>query len=156
MQFFRLRDEESRSWRNYLVIELGKEEFSSLKARFDTQVPKLGSWAVIRNGKPFIVSEYGGAICLSEAFGSGETLGDKLVVGDILTVILTDKPQNQLFASSADSLKLNFGLADVIVYPVTYTKEMEQIYDFYRHFTTLKDGDREVAVKNKSKRLSLR
>ncbi len=156
MQFFCLRDEESRSWRNYLVVQLGKEEFSSLKTRFNTQVPKLGSWAIIRNGKPFIVSEYGGAICLNEAFGSGETLGDKLAVGDILTVILTDKPQNQLFASSGGSLKLNFSLDDVIVYPVTYTKEMEQIYDFYRRFTTLKDSNSEVAVKNKSKRLSLR
>ena len=87
-----MRDDESRNWHNYLIIQFGKEEFSALKARFDTQVPKLSCQAIIRNGNPYVVFEYGGAICLSEAFGSGETLGEKLVAGDIVTIILTDKP----------------------------------------------------------------
>jgi hypothetical protein len=156
MQFFRLRDDESRNWRNHLIVQLGKEEFNALKTRFDTQVPKLTCQAIIRNGNPYVVFEYGGSICLSEAFGSGETLGEKLVAGDIVTIILTDKQPNQLFSSSGEGLALNFGLDQVIIYPFTYTKEMEQIYDFYRHSTHLKENKTDLTSKTKSKRLSFR
>jgi hypothetical protein len=156
MQFFHMRDDETKSWHNYLVIPLGKEEFSALQARFDSQVPKLSCWAMIRKGRPYVVFDYGGTICFSETFGSGETLGDKLTVGDVLTVILTDKPQDKLFLFSKDSLVLNFGLEEVIVYPFTYNKEMEEIYDFYKHYANLKDNKTNITIKKKSKRLSLR
>lgn len=147
-----MRDDESKNWQNNLVMQVSKEEYSSLKTKFDSEVPKLACWAVIRNGNPYIVFEYGGSIRLSEEFGSGETLGDKLGVGDIVTVILTDKPQDQLFVLSEGSLKINFNLEDVIAYPFTYTKEMEQAYEFYSHYTKLKGGDRKVEIK-KSKRI---
>jgi hypothetical protein len=119
-------------------------------------VPKLSCQAIIHNGNPYVVFEYGASICLSEAFGSGETLGEKLVAGDIVTIILTDKPQDQLFSSSSVNLALNFNLNEVIIYPFTYTKEMEQIYDFYRQYVNLKDSNSKIAIKSKSKRLSLR
>ncbi len=96
------------------------------------------------------------SICLSEAFGSGETLGEKLVAGDIVTIILTDKPANQLFSSSDEELALYFGLDQVIIYPFTYTIEMDQIYDFYRHSTHLKEDKNDLTSKTKSKRLSFR
>ncbi len=147
-----MRDDESKNWHNYLIIQLQKEEYSALKAKFDAQAPRLGCWAVIRSGKPYVAFEYGGAICLSEAFGSGQTLGEKLSVGDVVTVILTDKPQEQLFLLKEGSLTLNFALEEVIVYAFTYTKEMEQIYEFYVHIAKLKEGKGEIALKNKSKR----
>ncbi len=150
-----MRDDESKNWHNYLVVQLGKEEFRALKTRFETQVPKLDCWAMIRDGGPYIVFDYGGVISLGEAFGSGQTLGEKLQVGDVVTVILTDKPQDQLFILENRVLKLNFALSEVIVYPFTYTKEMEQTYEFYAHYARLKEGNREVTIKNKP-RLSLR
>jgi hypothetical protein len=156
MQFFHMRDDESKNWRNYLVIQLGKEEFDALKTRFDSQVPRFSCWAIIRKGNPYIVFEYGGTICLSESFGSGETLGDKLTVGDVVTVILTDKPQDQLFVFANNTLDLKFSLEEVIAYPLTYTEEMEQIYDFYLQYAKIKDNKREITLKNKSKRLGFR
>jgi hypothetical protein len=146
-----MRDDETKNWHNYLIIQVPKQEFSALKAKFDTQVPKLACWAMIRNGNPCVVFEYGGVISLSEAFSSGETLGEKLAVGDIVTVVLTDKPHDQLFSASEGSLKLNFNLDEVIVYVFTYTKEMEQTYEFYSQYAKLKDAKSAVSVKNKSK-----
>ncbi len=156
MQFFRIRDDESKNGHSYLIIQLPPDDFTALKNRFKTQLPKLACWPIIRNSSPYVVFEYGGAINLSEAFGSGETLGDKLQVGDIVSVILTDKPQDQLFTSSEITLKLNFGLEDVIVYPFTYTKEMEHIYEFYTHYINLKGEDRPLQIKSKPNRLSFR
>jgi hypothetical protein len=156
MQFFHLRDDESKEWHNYLVVSLSKEEFAAVQTQFKSQIPKFSAWAMILKGKPYIVFEYGGTICLSEAFGSGETLGDKLAVGDVLTVVLTDKPQDQLFVFSERNLTVNFSLGDVIVYPFTYTKEMGQIYDFYKHYLSLKENKTGVEIKKKSKSLSLR
>ena len=151
-----MRDDETKSWHNYLVLPLSKDEFAALQSRFESQVPKLSCWVTIRKGRPFIVFEYGGAICLSEAFGSGETLGDKLAVGDIVTVVLTDKPQDQLFVFSEGKVNLNFNIEDVLVHPFTYTKEMESIYEFYKNYINIKENKTSVVVKKKSKRLSLR
>jgi hypothetical protein len=155
MQFFHMRDDESKNWHNYLIIQVTKEEYSAIHTRFGSQTPKLNYGTIIRDGYPYVIFEYGAMINLGEAFGSGQTLGEKLQVGDIVTVILTDKPQDQLFILENNSLKLNFALSEVIVYPFTYTKEMEQIYEFYAHYAILKEGTREVSIKNKS-RLSLR
>ena len=151
-----MRDDETKSWHNYLVVPLGKEELDAIRMRFESQVPQLSCWAMIRKGKPYVVFEYGGSICLSEAFGSGETLGDKLAVGDVVTVVLTDKPQEQLFVFSEGNLTLNFSLDEVIVYPFTYNKEMEATYDFYKHYKQVKENKTDVDMKKKSKRLSLR
>lgn len=151
-----MRDDESKNWHNYLIMQVPREEFSALKAKFEEQVPKLACWAIIRNGNPFIVFEYGGTIRLNEEFGSGETLGDKLFAGDIATVILTDKAQNELFTPVEGNLKLNFNLEDVIIYAFTYTKEMEQVYGFYKHYINIKETKRDITIKNKPKRLSLR
>lgn len=156
MQFFHMRDDETKSWHNYLVVQLGTAEFDAIQTRFDSQVPKLSCWAMIKKGQPYVVFEYGGSICLSEAFGSGETLGDKLVVGDVITVVLTDKPQEQLFVFSEGNLSLNFSLDEVIVHPFTYNKEMEVTYDFYTHYKEVKENKTGVDMKKKSKRLSLR
>ncbi len=156
MQFFHMRDDESKTWHNYLIIQVTKEEYGAIHNRFSSQTPRLTYGTIIRNGNPYVIFEYGGMINLSEAFGSGETLGEKLQVGDIVTVILTDKPQEQLFVLENNGLKLNFALSEVIVYPFTYTKEMERTYEFYAHYARLKDEGSEVQVKKQTKRLSLR
>ena len=130
MQFFHIRDDETKSWHNYLVVPLSKEGFSALRTQFESHVPNFSCWALLKKGQPYIVFDYGGAVCLSEAFGSGETLGDKLAAGDVVTVVLTDKPQEQLFVFSEGNLTLNFSLDEVIVYPFTYNKEMETTYVF--------------------------
>jgi len=127
---FSLKRDEKKDWQNYLWVPLSKEEFVAVQVQFKSQIPKFSSSAMIRKGNPYIVFEYGRTICLSEAFGSGETLGDKLVVGDVLTVVLTDKSQDQLFVFSVSNLTVDFSLDDVIVYLFTYTNEMWQIYGF--------------------------
>lgn len=149
MQYFRMRDEESKTWHNYLIVQLPQTDFSSLKTRFETQVPKLTCHPIARNGHPYVVFEYGGAVDLSEEFGSGETLGDKLQVGDIVTVILTNQSQSQLFSQSEGEVQLNFNLRDVVAYPFTYTKEMETLYEFYLAYSSLKNCDRQLRKKSK-------
>ncbi|MCW4023585.1 MAG: hypothetical protein NWF01_00930 [Candidatus Bathyarchaeota archaeon] len=149
MQFFHIRNDDSKNWYNYLVVQLGKEEFSALKAKQNMQAADFASCAVIRDGAPFVVFGYGGGICLSEAFESGQTLADKLMAGDVVTVILTDKPQEELFVFSGHSLSLNFNLEEVVVHSFTYSKEMEQIYEFYKHYTKVKGIDNKIPVKTK-------
>lgn len=151
MQFFQLRDSESKVWHNYLIIQVPTPEYNNLKAKV-TQ--SIASWPIIQNGRPTIVFGYGAMINLSEAFGSGETLGEKLHTGDIVTVILTDKPQDQLFQNNEGTTALNLNLSDVTIHPFTFTKEMEQIYEFYSNYTKLKETDSQITHKNK--RLSLR
>ena len=146
MQFFHMRDDETKTWHNYLIIQVPTQEYGNLKSKVNQA--SVGCWPVIQNGKPTIVFGYGATINLSEAFGSGETLGEKLQPGDIVTVILTDKPQDQLFVLTDNKLTLNFALEEVTVYPFTYTKEMEQIYDFYAHYANIKDSNNQIAVKN--------
>ena len=144
-----MRDEESKTWHNYLIVPLSQTDFDALKARLETQVPRLACYPIVRNGNPYVVFEYGGAVNLSEEFGSGETLGDKLQVGDIVTIILTEQPQSQLVTQSEDGVKLNFSLKDVVAYPFTYTKEMENLYEFCRSYSNLKGGDHQLRKKPK-------
>jgi hypothetical protein len=153
MQFFHMRDDETKNWHNYLIIQVLTQEYNNLKAKITQSV---ACWPVIQNGKLTLVFGFGATINLGEAFGSGETLGEKLHPGDIITVILTDKPQDQLFLIKDGVLSLNFNISDVIAYPFTYSKEMEEAYEVYVSFTRLKDADSPVALKNKTKRLSLR
>jgi len=103
-----------------------------------------------------LVFGYGASINLSESFGSGETLGEKLHAGDVVTVILTDKSGDQLFTRKDGGLTLNFALEDVTVYLFTYTKEMEQLYDFYISYRKRKEDDSQIAEKGKTKRLGFR
>lgn len=152
MQFFHMRDDETKIWHNYLVIQVPTQEYNHLKAKVTQSVV---CWPVIQNGKITLVFGFGATINLSEAFGSGETLGEKLHAGDIVTVILTDKPQEQLFQIKDGTLNLNFNLTDIVAFPFTYTKEMEEAYDVYVSFIRIKSADNPVALKNKTKRLSL-
>jgi len=154
MQFFQMRDTESKTWRNYLVIQVSKEGYLSLKAQV-TQT-SVNCWPVLQNGMPMLVFGYGASINLSESFGSGETLGEKLHAGDVVTVILTDKSGDQLFTRKDGGLTLNFALEDVTVYLFTYTKEMEQLYDFYISYRKRKEDDSQIAEKGKTKRLGFR
>lgn len=154
MQFFQMRDTESKTWRNYLIIQVSKEGYLSLKAQV-TQT-SVNCWPVIQNGKPMLVFGYGASINLSESFGSGETLGEKLHAGDVVTVILTDKSGDQLFTRKDGGLTLNFALEEVTVYLFTYTKEMEQLYDFYISYRKRKEDDSQIAEKGKTKRLGFR
>ncbi len=151
-----MRDAETKSWHNYLIVQLPKPDFDNLKTRFEMQVPKLACSPIMRKGHPTLVFEYGGTVDLSEEFGSGETLGDKLQVGDVVTVILTDQPQNQIFSQTQEGPKLNLNLTDIVAYPFTYTKEMENLYEVYSAYSSLKSGDRELKIKPNSKRLSFR
>jgi hypothetical protein len=152
MQFFHMRDDETKTWHNYLVIQVPTQEYNHLKAKVTQSVT---CWPVIQNGKITLVFGFGATINLSEAFGSGETLGEKLHASDIVTVILTDKSQEQLFLMKDGTLNLNFNLSDIVAFPFTYTKEMEEAYEVYVNFTRIKDTDNPVALKNKKGRLSL-
>jgi hypothetical protein len=154
MQFFQMRDTESKTWRNYLVIQVSKEGYLSLKAAI-AQSP-VACWPVIQNGKPTLVFGFGASINLSEAFGSGETLGEKLHTNDVVTVILTDKSSDQLFTKKEDGLALNFALEEVTVYLFSYTKEMEQLYEFYTSYRNHKEGNSQIEAKSKTRRLVFR
>jgi hypothetical protein len=152
MQFFHMRDDETKTWHNYLVIEVPTHEYNHLKAKVTQSV---ACWPVIQNGRITLVFGFGATINLNEVFGSGETLGEKIHSGDIVTVILTDKPQEQLFSMKDGILNLNFNLSDVVAFPFTYSKEMEEAYEVYISLTRIKDANSPVVLKNKTKRLSL-
>ena len=141
MQFIYILDDINKLMHEYLVCPIEKDEFKHLKEVFEESIPSISFSAVIRKGHPQLLVDYGSfrsAIPLDEVFGSGEMLGDKLEDGDILTIILSDLPQDEVFVSTGDTMTLNVPLEDLIAYSFVYTEEMQEIYSFYKFVQRMK------------------
>jgi len=133
---------------NYLILPLSGKQFADMKEMCEKHIPSITCSAVIRKGHPYIVVDYGfggylkSTIPLDEVFYSGEKLGDKLKAGDALTVILTDKPQDEVVTISKKKAVFNVALEDLVAFSFIYTPEMEEIYALYSLYQRTKQGEK--------------
>jgi len=138
MQFLPLIDELNGIKHIFLISQLNKTEFEKVKEYCEKYIPTFYFSAVFRKGHPYITVDYGAggffkwAIPLDDLYYSGERLGDKLHVGDVLTMILSEHPQDNVLVMTKSGLSLLVPLKDLIAYSFTYTEEMNQIYAFYK------------------------
>lgn len=138
MQFAHIIDEFTGIQHNYLILPLEKEQFESTKKLFEKYIPAISCSAVLRNGHPYIIIDYGfgghfkSTIPLDETFYSGENLGDKFDIGEVVTIILTDRPQDKVITLSKKGVSFEVPLEELIAFSLTYTEEMAEIYTFYK------------------------
>ena len=68
-------------------------------------IPSVSFSAILYEGRPWLVADYRFfesmkmKIPLDLPFISGETLGDKLKFGDVVTFIFTGKPENEVIGT---------------------------------------------------------
>lgn len=138
MYFFSLMDEHAGFEKTFLVLCSKEDKFKHLRKLYEEHIPSVYCSAVIRKGHPFITVDFlvGGffklALPLDEVFESGETLGDKLKVGDVLTVILTNHSQDELITISKKKPSFNLPLKEVLAFSFRYAEEMAEIYASYK------------------------
>lgn len=136
MQFFYMLDEFTGIEHNYLILPLEKKQFERMRELCEEHIPSISCSAVIRKGHPHIAVDFGlyfkSSIPLDEVFSSGEKLGDKLKVGDLLTVILTDRPQEQVITLTKNKASFNVPLEELLAFSFKYTEEMDEIYTLYK------------------------
>lgn len=128
-----------------------------MKKLIDEHVASVSCSAMIRKGHPYVIVDYGlmgfkSTFRLDEVFVSGERLGDKLKVGDVLTVILTAKPQDEVYTISRKKATFNASLDEIIAFSFSYTPEMEEIYAFYNLYQRIKQGEKTNPKTEKRKR----
>jgi len=140
MQFFSWVDELTGVEHKYLILQMEKEKFDDMRKLCTEHIPFVSCSAVFRKEHPFVVIDYGSnfggflktAIPLDEVFLSGEALGEKLEVGDVLTVILTAHPQDKVITISKKKISFNVSPEEVIACSFRYTEEMDAIHTFYK------------------------
>jgi hypothetical protein len=145
MQFAYIIDKKTGIEHTYMILSLGKDEFEDIKEMCSKHIPFITCCAVLRKGHPYIVVDYGfggtlkATIPLDDKFDSGDLLGDKFNVGDVATVILTDKPQDKVIDLKKKDV-FNVTLDEIIAYSFVYTVEMQEIYDLYCYYQEMKDN----------------
>lgn len=131
MQFYYITDESTGIEHNYLIIPTKEEDMERLREH----IPTVTCSAIMRNGKPCLIIDFDiskVAIPLDETFLSGQKLGDKLKVGELLTMILTSCPQDKVYSISKKKVTFNVPLKQIIAFTFRYSEEMGEIYTFYQ------------------------
>ena len=112
--------------------------FKDMKELFEEILPSPRCSAVVRRGHPFVVIDFGFggfsklAIPLDRVFESGQSLSEKLDVGEMLTVVLTTETEKRdVLSFSKKGLSLNVPIEDIIAFTFEYTEEMDELYRFY-------------------------
>jgi hypothetical protein len=75
---------------------------------------------------------YKTAIALDEESEDGDKVGDKLAVGDVLTVILTSK--SKAVKVSKDKVYLNAPLKEVLAFSFLYTEDIAENYSLFKMY----------------------
>ena len=60
-------------------------------------------------------------------------MGNELTLGDVLTVILTSKPD--AITKSNDKVYMNVALSEILALSILYTSDMSANYQFYKMYT---------------------
>ena len=139
MQIFSIEDRMGRK-HHYLVLPIHASEFERMKTLFGEHIPLVSYSGMIRKGHPIIaieldIGDYGGfryVIPLDEVFYSGEMLGAKLKVGDLLTIIFTSVPQDKAMKETKNGkVVINIPKEEMIATTIRYSEEIDQLYGFY-------------------------
>jgi hypothetical protein len=140
MLFLNLEDKWFGGQHTYLIVPIESKELKTLKNLFSETAPSLTFSAFLLFGHPCIginYNQYAVRIPLDEVFASGKMLGDNLKIGDVTTLILTDKPQNEVITLPTKEI-FNFELENIIAYVFTCTKEMQEVFQLYSFYKRLR------------------
>ena len=140
MQIFSIEDVMGRQ-HHYLILPISASEFERMKTLFDEHIPSISYSGMIRKGHPIIMINWDGlhgfrhAIPLDEVFYSGEMLGKKLEVGDLLTIIWTSVPQDEAVKLIKKDRRLvfNIPMEKMIATTIKYSEEIEELFHFYTY-----------------------
>ncbi len=126
---------------NYLVIPLSDKEFSELVGLCEKCIPSISVSALIHRGHPYVVANFDGgawktAWSLDETARDREKLGDKLSVGDVITVILTAKPQDKVIKVLKEKVDFIAPLEEVLAFSFTYNKEIKELFDLHSIYSS--------------------
>ena len=134
MKFFTLIDE-SQVKHKILVVTLSEKEMGMVSGQCAKCIPSIATSSLIQLGHPYLIVDFGGpdafktAIQLDAVSEDGHKIGSELALGDVLTVILTSKPD--AVTKSKDKVYMNVPLTDVLAFSILYTADMAANYQFY-------------------------
>lgn len=136
MQFFTVMDQDSIK-HNVLVIPLSQKEMNAVVGQCAKCLPSIIVSSLIQMGHPYIVIDLGGvwktAIPLDEESEDGHRIGEELVLGDILNVILT--ADENVLLGSGEKVYLNVPLEGVLAFSILYSAEIAENYALYKMMT---------------------
>jgi len=98
MKFFTVTDKSSVIHK-ILIIQLSETQMNQVSGQCAKCMPSIHTSSLVQAGHPYVVADFGGpdawktAIALNETSQDGHKIGDELALGDVLTVILTSKPE---------------------------------------------------------------
>ncbi|XHH10406.1 MAG: hypothetical protein ACFCUE_07195 [Candidatus Bathyarchaeia archaeon] len=136
MKFFTVTDQSSTEHK-ILVINITESEYNDLVGQCEKCMPTLFFSSLIRAGHPYVVVDFGPggwktAIALDEESEDGHRIGDELGMGEVLTVILTSKPN--AVKISKDKAYMNVPIEQVIIFSFLYTADIAQNYAVYNMY----------------------
>jgi|GEM_PF-768769 len=134
MQFFTVTDPTGVQHK-ILLIPLKQSELTEVMGQCQKCIPSVTVSSLVQMGHPYVVLDFGAdawktAIPLDEVSADGHRVGDELVVGDVLNVVLTAEPN--ALRISGDKVLLNVPVEAVLVFSFLYTAEIEENYMFFR------------------------
>jgi hypothetical protein len=137
MQFFTVTDEFSIKHK-VLVRPLSQTEMNELVGKCEKCMPSIAISSLVQIGHPYVIVDFGGgstwktAIALDKESEDGHRVGDELVVGDVLNVILTSEPQ--AVRVSRDKVYMNVPLEAVLAFSFIYTADMAENYALFKMY----------------------
>ncbi len=137
MQFFTVTDE-SNIKHKVLVVPLSDGEMNELMAQCKTCMPSISVSAMVQNGHPYVIVDFGAggsyktALALDEESEDGDKIGDELAVGDLLTVILTSK--DRAVKVSRGKVYMNVPLDEVLAFSFLFTADMAENYAVFKMY----------------------
>lgn len=137
MKFFTVVDE-SDVEHKILVVPLSGTEMNELMAQCRECMPSISVSSMVQNGHPYVILDFGAggsyktALALDEKSEDGDRLGDELEIGDLLTVILTSKPDAA--KASKGRVYMNVPLEEVLAFSFLFTADMAENYAVFKMY----------------------
>jgi hypothetical protein len=136
MQFFTVTDESSVKHK-VLVVPLSQTQMNEVVGQCEKCLPSIALSSLVQMGHPYMIADFSGgwktAIPLDEESEDGHRIGDELVIGDVLNVILTSNPK--AMQVSKDRVYMNVPIESILAFCILYTAEMEENYSLFKMYT---------------------
>jgi hypothetical protein len=134
MQFFTVIDTSSIKHK-VLVVPLSQTEMTRLVGQCEKCMPSIAVSSIVQAGHPYVVVDFSGgtwktAIALDQESEDGHKVGDELVVGDVLNVILTSEAN--AVTVSREKVYMNVPLESVLAFSFLYTVDIAENYALYK------------------------
>lgn len=134
MQFFTVTDQSSIQHK-ILVIPLKQNELNEIVGQCQKCIPTIMVSSIMQMGHVYVIFDFGGdawktAVPLDEESEDGHRIGDELVVGDVLNVILTAEPN--ALRPSGEKVYMNVPLEGILAFSFLYNAEIAESYALFK------------------------